>query len=95
MGDHNPKRQITPEGKVIKPKYKETHQLSSHIAKYQRKWIKEKKKDEKFNISGKIREMIDVMILEDENGLPEDLLMNEEDLEIEKDGVLDAFITSD
>lgn len=96
---HDPLEDVLPEGKAIHPDVKnETVQVSAHLTKYQKEWIGGMfEDDEDFSMSGEIRKVLDVIIAKSDEPLPDDVLIDEEELQDEKDErqVLDAFITSE
>lgn len=95
MGEHYPSANIVPEGKAIRQKSKETTQVSTHIATYQKEWMKKKKEDESFNLSKNIREMLDFLIEQDELDIPDNVLVDKEDAQVESDSGIEVFITKD
>lgn len=93
MGEHSTASDLAPEGKVIKEDYELTKQVSTHVAKYQKEWIHKKKEDDTFNLSKKIREMLDFVIQESEVELPEEVLVDED--EVEEQSGIEVFVTKD
>lgn len=95
MGEHFPATDIVPEGKAIRQNSKETKQVSTHIATYQKEWIHEKKEDDSFNLSKNIREMLDYLIAQDDVDIPDDVLVDEKEVQSESDSGIQVFINKD
>lgn len=95
MGEHFPTTNIVPEGKAIRQESKETKQVSTHIATYQKEWIENKKEDGSFNLSKNLRKMLDHLIKQDDVDLPDDILVDEEEIESKSENGIEVFVTKD
>lgn len=84
---------IAPPGKIIKEDKKESTQVSIHVYQYHKDWLDEKREEETFILSEKVRELLDHIIVQDEVDLPDETFINPEDVEEEERSGIEVFIT--
>lgn len=96
--EHEPKAGVEKDGYVVRRADRDTYQYSCHIAKYQKAWIDTlKSSDERqFNFSSFMRKALDAYIAEHEVDLPDEVLIEETEAEIEAEPEgIEVFITND
>jgi hypothetical protein len=79
MAKRQPDSRLVPEGKVLKDEYAKNYQFSAHISEYHKEWIDKKRETENgFSASKRLRQLLDLMILNDsEVDIPQECFIEE------------------
>lgn len=87
---HSPHTDLTSEGKVIAPEYRETKQTAVHLARYHQEMADHIRNHRNFSNSKQVRRLLDALLYNMDVEVPEYMIVDSDQVEGE---VIDTYVS--